>query len=186
MNTTNPMNTTNATDAAPATLETESCSRCGGTGSYSWCRDYGSKCFKCAGKGITLTKRGQAANRYLRDLRSKRLADVVVGDKFLSEAIPCPGIPGNVTQWVTVEEIGTRTYKVKSQNDPDWREVTETMISGTGIKTKTRASFVGPADTMVRIAQTAEQKAATFAQALAYQATLTKTGTVRKARGKAA
>lgn len=29
----------------------ETCSRCGGSGRYSWCQMYGDKCFKCGGKG---------------------------------------------------------------------------------------------------------------------------------------
>jgi rRNA maturation protein Nop10 len=29
----------------------ETCSRCGGSGRYSWCQMYGDTCFKCGGKG---------------------------------------------------------------------------------------------------------------------------------------
>lgn len=32
-------------------FETEACSRCGGSGQYSYCQMYGSRCFKCAGSG---------------------------------------------------------------------------------------------------------------------------------------
>lgn len=44
----------------------ETCSRCGGSGRYSWCQMYGDKCFKCAGKGefvVTLTAKTLDAAR---------------------------------------------------------------------------------------------------------------------------
>ena len=40
-------------------FETSCCSRCGGTGSYSYCPGYGTMCFKCRGKGVQYTARGQ-------------------------------------------------------------------------------------------------------------------------------
>ncbi|QWY83595.1 hypothetical protein [Rhizobium phage RHph_X2_26] len=32
-------------------LERETCTRCGGSGNYSYCESYGHKCFKCEGTG---------------------------------------------------------------------------------------------------------------------------------------
>ena len=43
--------------------ETEVCSRCGGTGNFSYCMSHGTKCFRCKGNKITLTKRGEAAQK---------------------------------------------------------------------------------------------------------------------------
>lgn len=40
-------------------FDVEPCSRCGGSGSYSYCQMYGTRCFKCAGKGKYLSKHGQ-------------------------------------------------------------------------------------------------------------------------------
>lgn len=34
----------------------EVCSRCGGCGRYSWCQQYGDRCFECAGSGKVLPK----------------------------------------------------------------------------------------------------------------------------------
>lgn len=161
---------------------TQTCSRCGGTGSYSYCQQYGTTCFKCGGRKVTLTKRGAEAQRYLTALRSKRLADVVVGDKWWHQAPDC--LPGARSEWVTVEEVGTEIVRTRTGADEynPWREIEQIAISGHGVKSKTATRFIGGPDTIVRIAQDAAAKAATFAQALAYQATLTKAGTVRKTR----
>jgi DnaJ-class molecular chaperone len=39
------------------TNETKSCTRCGGSGQYSYCAMWGSRCFKCHGTGKVLTTR---------------------------------------------------------------------------------------------------------------------------------
>ncbi len=48
--------------------ESETCTRCGGTGDHSYCEAYGRTCFKCSGSGKMLTKRGQAASAYANNL----------------------------------------------------------------------------------------------------------------------
>src|SRR5207249_1748734 len=47
----------------PLFFESETCSRCGGSGHYSYCQRYGTTCFKCGGRTTVLTKRGEAAQR---------------------------------------------------------------------------------------------------------------------------
>lgn len=42
-------------------FETQVCSRCDGSGHYSWNAMTGSRCFGCGGRGWQLTKRGAAA-----------------------------------------------------------------------------------------------------------------------------
>ncbi len=45
------------------TFEKGPCSRCGGSGSYSYCQMYGTTCFKCSGRKVALTRAGaKAAN----------------------------------------------------------------------------------------------------------------------------
>lgn len=51
-------------------LETVTCGRCSGTGSYSWCSAHGSTCFKCHGKKVVLTKRGSIANQFIKWIRA--------------------------------------------------------------------------------------------------------------------
>jgi hypothetical protein len=61
-------------------FEKEVCSRCGGTGHYSWCQAYGSKCFKCLGTGYALSKRGTAGMNYYIESLHKDLSDIKIGD----------------------------------------------------------------------------------------------------------
>lgn len=194
--------------AAPQTLETETCSRCGGSGNYSYCQWFGTVCFKCGGRKVTLTKRGAAAARYLRELRSKRAADVKPGDRIWISGVDCIGQAG---QWLVVDTIETYEQKYKSGtgtnanlDDLPWQTMTMVRLSGKGYSVRptdasieailagTAQQFTterGPVSTshapdmMVEVSPAKELKASTFAQALAYQATLTKAGTVRKAKG---
>lgn len=63
-------------------LESTPCTRCGGSGSYSFCTAHGSRCFKCGGKKIVLTKRGAIARDYITSLRVeiKAAKELVLGD----------------------------------------------------------------------------------------------------------
>ena len=67
-------------------FETETCSRCGGSGHYSYNPMYGTTCFKCHGRGYVFTKRGLAASQFYTESLSVSTADLEVGmyvwDKF--------------------------------------------------------------------------------------------------------
>jgi len=64
-------------------FETESCSRCGGSGKYSWCQAHLDVCFKCGGRGIVLTKRGRVAQDFFRDSMLIPVSEVKAGDVVL-------------------------------------------------------------------------------------------------------
>ena len=147
-------------------IETETCSRCGGCGEYSYNPLSGSRCFKCNGTRKTYTKRGLAAREFLTALRSKRAGDVQIGDlvdlrdngKFLKVAETAPAetmYNGKAGVILSAINVGI-----------DKRTVSQTL----------------EADRTVLIGQSAEQKAVTLASAIAYQSTLTKSGTVRGAK----
>jgi hypothetical protein len=63
-------------------LETTCCSRCGGSGSYSFCTAHGTRCFKCGGKKRILTKRAAIARDYITSLRvdTKPASELALGD----------------------------------------------------------------------------------------------------------
>lgn len=69
--------------------EMKSCSRCGGSGHYSYCTMYGTTCFKCGGSGKQLTRKGSAAKLRVMAIRetlyNKPVSSVVVGDKIFFE-----------------------------------------------------------------------------------------------------
>ena len=54
--------------------ETTECSRCGGTGQYSYCTMYGSTCFKCAGKKYQLTRKGAYARKVMQTWKTQNIA----------------------------------------------------------------------------------------------------------------
>jgi len=70
----------------PSTLEfeREPCSRCGGCGRYSYNQITGDRCFKCGGRGWTLTKRGVAAHAWHKAQRTVPASQVKVGDRIQS------------------------------------------------------------------------------------------------------
>jgi len=66
------------------TYDVETCSRCHGSGEYSWNAINGTTCFRCGGKGQTLTKKAAISAALVRELRKslieKHAADLKVGD----------------------------------------------------------------------------------------------------------
>lgn len=145
-------------------FETVTCSRCGGCGKYSYCQMYGDTCFKCQGTGNSYTKRGAEAKRWFNERLSKKASELTVGEKI----------------WVDV--YFKRGWSVVTSISPD-----ETLYNGAirtdylHIQTEIGGQYIS-GDTLIRAAHNSEQKQAIMAEALAYQESLTKMGTVRKSR----
>lgn len=172
------MTTTNATAKTTRPLfEAETCSRCGGSGRYSYCPTMNGPhgpwtCFRCQGQGACLTKRGVAAAEFYRRLRSKDAREIKAGDKVF--------IPGH--GWGVVEsvEIGTTRYG-KGEGDAQggivWYDVPTITIRTNKVRT---TLILNDKTERIVVAHGAERLAAMQAEALAFQETLTKAGTVRK------
>lgn len=60
-------------------FENETCGRCGGSGSYSYNQMDGSMCYGCSGRGVRLTKRGDAAQEFFRNSLKKPINEIKVG-----------------------------------------------------------------------------------------------------------
>lgn len=161
--------------------ERETCSRCGGTGRMPFAV-WGGVCFKCHGHGYVLTKRGVEAERYLKELRSLPARDLKVGQSIRVESITMSG--ASFTYFAPITAITSITAEnatvhaiVDGQEQPcgvgSLRIETHSEKFGAHV-------FEAEPDKLVRVAQTAEQKAETLVKALAYQDTLTKQGKVRK------
>jgi len=162
----------------PSGLEIETCSRCAGSGKHSYCQMYGSTCFKCGGSGRTYTKRGAAAAAKLTDLRSKPASELVPGDTVLMRGFSC-GSVSSPSKWCKVAALEDATGSARYKDAAgEWVTPTQIRIvfePGAGYS----ASTSDPA-TMYRVRQGAAALEATLAEALEYQATLTKTGKPRK------
>lgn len=156
-------------------FETEICSRCGGSGTYSRTAMWGTTCFKCGriphvpGSGRVLTARGAAAQASFIASMSKPARDVTVGDRVLFRST-----------WGTVTRLETPGRNddgsIRGSCDYGSEEVNARHVT---IYTNNTA-WTTSLDELVRVAQTPEEKARKLADALAYQSTLTKTGKPRK------
>ncbi len=146
------------------TFETEVCSRCAGSGKYSYCTMYGTTCFKCAGRKVTYTNRGDAAYNYYNRLLTRRADSIKVGD-WISDAGRKPEqvkeiIPASEGGSYSTSLDGVRTYYMR-------------------IITKGRDRGVLP-DSMVRCAFTREQLNVYKKLAMRHQSFLLKTGKLAK------
>ena len=128
--------------------ECQTCSRCGGSGKYSYCTQHGSKCFGCGGKGTLLTARGQAAMEMLTKSCSVRADALRPGDVIRMQTLAGWG-------WFTV--VSTRW----DANNPNvFLIICKTYSFGLG------------AEDLIRVRHTDEEKKLKFEAALAFQSTL--------------
>lgn len=146
-------------------FEHETCSRCCGTGNYSYNPISGSRCFGCGGIGYKLTKRGRAAQNFLNAMRQIPMENFQIGD-----LIRFDGLSGS--KWekiVSIEFMNGEQAGYVNRPDLQCVCIKTNNIGMTG--------FVG---TKYTKGFTAEQKQQQVADALEYQETLTKTGKPRK------
>lgn len=141
------------------TWETVTCSRCGGTGSYSYCSQYGTTCFKCGGQKQVLTARGKAALAWLSSQRQTRVDALQVGMKIKVDGYKHPQV---------LREIKA---SLSSCNGRHYTDLTFDPIT----------LGVFPESLVDVIPATEDERIAQVRAAIAYQNTLTKAGKPRKA-----
>lgn len=165
---------------ATVSFETETCSRCGGTGNYSYCQRFGTVCFKCGGKKIVLSKRGAAAKQFYRDSFPTKLPiELAVGDRFEGGGLTAGGDPYSAI--CTVTEAPKLSESYATSRDASGAEVRHTYIDVPTIDRYGARSTQGMFENVpVRVIPDAATRAELKAKAIAYQATLTKAGTVKK------
>jgi len=146
------------------TYERETCSRCGGTGHYSYNQINGTTCFGCNGKGEKLTKRGRAASDFALSLVAKTADEIAVGDVVLYNG------KGQITA-LSVEPCDLGYARM----DKETGEYVKVMgIEVTGPK----HSYKFHLSDKVRLPFTEEM----IQEVIAYQDNLTKAGKPRKRR----
>lgn len=143
-------------------FETETCGRCGGCGEYSYNQIDGSRCYGCLGTGRRLTKRGHAAKAHFQQLTTMRGADIQAGmlvldtwrgNKWRHVLSVEPGEGGRIVDGVVIPKIYINLSKYTQGAE---------------------------AETLLRAVPSVEALHEAMAAALAYEATLTKTGKPRK------
>ena len=149
-------------------FESEPCSRCGGTGHYSYCSMYGTTCFKCSGNKRQLTKRGRVAYDFYRaSIPRKPASELVPGDSIR--------LPGFRRFNVTDAWIETQSGAI----DPE----TGHVRPHPAVKSAKLGTYsFGTYDQEVEMVPPIEERRRLWTLALEYQETLTKAGKVRKRR----
>jgi len=149
------------TTAKEMGFETTECSRCGGSGHYSFNPMYGTTCFKCNGTGWGMTKRGQAAKNYFNDSRPKVAAEnLEAGQRVFSKSF---------NRWWTVKNIEADEY------NPGL------VVVNYNVQGEEYGEHVQP-DREFLLSAGEELWAELLAAAIEHQETLTKAGKPRKRR----
>jgi hypothetical protein len=150
--------------------ETETCTRCAGSGHYSSCASYGTTCFKCRGKGNTYSKRGEAALAYARDLRTVPVEQVAVGWLiYMQDALGLYKSGWYPVLSAGFEEDGSK-YGVKAEDG------IETFLPYFTIKTRVCSLGLIPNESTVQAVPCESLLTEIREQAIRYQETLTKAG----------
>lgn len=138
-------------------FESATCSRCGGSGKFSFNMIHGDMCYGCRGAGEVLTKRGEAAQDYFDAALKQRADEFVVGDL------------------INVGFSKVRFATVLSVRDDE-------LNPGRIIIETSRGDVCTWPHREYRKGFSAEAKQAIIDAALAYQASLTKAGKPRKSK----
>jgi hypothetical protein len=149
---------------SPLGFEAKTCSRCGGSGQYSYNQIHGSRCYGCSGDKIQHTKRGKAAKLFYVESLKLMPEDIKVGQRIDNG---CGKY--TVAEIVGIEESGA--VIIDGVRKPMEFLV---FISAQGTRVSVQVGYP------VKLVPQGEEKARLVAAALAYQDTLTATGTPRK------
>lgn len=162
-------------------FEKQTCTRCGGSGKFSWNAKDGDRCFGCGGSGETLTKRGAAAAKFYRESVTVPVTQIQVGDLIAETAVTMGGGVYS-TKVRVVELIAEHENGYSVVNGEKVPNVYIGFVAETAKGEKIR-SYVFK-DTTVRKYFPKEENDQKISAALAYQETLTQAGTPRKVRAK--
>jgi hypothetical protein len=155
-------------------FETIECSRCRGSGKYSFCEEYRDVCFKCSGNGVVLSTRGLMAQKLFTELCSIQFKDVVVGD-----LVRVGGITSNMKQYsyiAKVVEINTSPYLTTSCIGDIRKSFYPLMIVTENLK-HGKLVLHGEAEVSIRVFR--DDDKVKLNRALEYQNSLTKSGKER-------
>ena len=157
-------------------FETKVCSRCGGSGRYSFNLMHGTMCYGCNGSGVQFTKRGLAARQFFDESLTVPASELKVGMgiKESSEWKRFSLIQS--IHYGTDKELGEKFCTSYSMGPAGEKQM---ILADTG---RCKAKFYP--ETRVRVMHTDEEKAVKIQAALEYQATLNANGTVSKRKSK--
>lgn len=96
---------------AGAQIVKMSCTRCGGSGSHSYCQMYGTMCFGCSGRGYNYVAARKAIARIKRSETAQRRLDRAATEAFLSHEAECYANEAAGLGYVSNAEVAQAAYK---------------------------------------------------------------------------
>lgn len=162
---------------AKSIFECEVCGRCGGCGRYSYNQIDGDKCYGCNGTGWRLTKRGAAARAFYRAMLETKAGALKVGDMLWFA-----GGPLWKGQFAEITEIGPTEKCGASLKNGVWIDCFGFTVTCRAANGEAMRYGGLTADHLVTIKHPTDFIRDCQAKALAYQASLTKAGTVAKSK----
>lgn len=157
-------------------FETKTCSRCGGTGKFSYNLMHGDMCYGCRGTGIQYTKRGKIARTFYEDSLKIPASELKVGMGIKEDSGYKNFSLIEIIDFGTDKELGEKyntCYYVGPMGDKQMIYV-QTQ--------RTKAKFTP--ETLVRVMHTDEEKRIKLEAAKAFQDSLNANGTVSKRKSK--
>lgn len=129
-------------------FETTMCGRCGGSGQYSYCQMYGTRCFGCGGSGIVLSRNGKRAKAKAAELLAAAttiLADALVvgsqyrttdlaGRKVWATVLTVPVHDSEPSGWSQVGNVRTDNYAIRFDAKIGKHEVGVTLWKGSKVE----------------------------------------------------
>ncbi len=109
------------------TYQTESCSRCGGCGEYSYCQMHGTRCFKCGGNGKQLTRAGSRARKAINEFKTRYY-------RLVTDLEPGQIIRYN-DRWRKVETVGSSESRWLDKATGEWRNYFQIKTANLNIGT---------------------------------------------------
>jgi hypothetical protein len=157
-------------------FESKTCSRCGGSGHYSFNLMHGTMCYGCSGSGIKYTKRGAEARRFYDESLTVPASELKVGMGIRENSGWKNFALIQAIDTGTDYELGQRHITSYSLGEAGKRQM---ILADTG---RSKAKFLP--DYRVRVMHTDAEKKVKIQAALEYQATLNANGTVSKRKTK--
>jgi len=148
-------------------FETTTCSRCGGSGSYSFNLMDGDRCYGCSGTGQKLTKRGAAARAFFVASQEMPVAELRVG-MFL---------------WDNTFGARAKFLPILSIAPTSGGQLINGAVQPSVVISTSRSGLVVWAEGTVRAVRDEAHRKALVEAALAFQATLTQAGKPSKRKG---
>jgi hypothetical protein len=160
-----------STPTKTQSFETKTCTRCDGSGRYSFNMLDGDRCYGCSGKGVQLTKRGAAAREFYLASLTRRYDEIQTGWRVFAREYGWTTVTGVVVADAemlanrSLGAVGVKGTGGSTGIPQEWNPHTHR------IDTK-RICFVGNADQTLTAYADKDERDAKLQAALDYQATL--------------